>query len=92
MQVECNLKICWVKKHNYPTFAGQQEFIQHLQKNFKHQILSQIYPFVSTLSLMEFKGIVNEEKPPWNKIEPSIFFDEAKCGPLHMLYCIVMFG
>ena len=30
-------------------------------------------------------NILNEEKPPWNKIVPSIFSDEAKCGPLHML-------
>ena len=26
------------------------------------------------------------------KIEPSIFFNEAKCGPLHMLYCMVFFS
>jgi hypothetical protein len=37
------------------------------------------------------QSILNEEKPSWNKIEPSIFFDEAKCGPLHMLYCMVIF-
>ena len=37
------------------------------------------------------QSILNEEKPSWNKIEPSIFFDEEKCGPLHMLYCKVVF-
>ena len=35
------------------------------------------------------QSIPNEEKPSWNKIMPSIFFDEAKCGPLHMLCCMV---
>ena len=33
--------------------------------------------------------MLNGEKPSWNKIELSIFFDEVKCGPLHMLYCMV---
>ena len=37
------------------------------------------------------QNILNEEKPSWTKIEPAIFFDEAKCGPLHMLYCMVFF-
>ena len=37
------------------------------------------------------QSILNEEKPSWNKIEPSIFFDESKCGPLHMLCCIIIF-
>ena len=37
------------------------------------------------------QSTLNEEKPPWNNIEPSIFFDEAKCGLLLMLYCIIVF-
>ena len=37
------------------------------------------------------QSILNKEKFLWNKIEPSILFDEAKCGPFHMLYCMVLF-
>ena len=40
---------------------------------------------VSTFEHNGDQSILNKETPPWNKIEPSIFFDEAKCGPLHML-------
>jgi hypothetical protein len=54
-------------------------------------MLSQIYPFVSTFKHTGVQSILNEENPSWNKIEPFIFFDEANCGPLHMLYYMVLF-
>ena len=44
---------------------------------------------MSTFEHNGVQSILNEEKPPWNKIEPSIFFDEANYGPLHMLYCMI---
>ena len=91
MQVECNLQIQCVKKHKCTTYLGWQEFVQYLENNLKHLILSQIYPFVSTFKHNGVSSILNEEKPLWNRIEPCIFFDEAKCGPLNMLYCIIYF-
>jgi hypothetical protein len=46
---------------------------------------------VSMFRHIEVQSILDKEKPPWIKFKPSIFFDEAKCGPLHMLYCMVFF-
>ena len=53
----------YVKKHNCPTSIRQQEFVQHLQRNLKHQILSQTYSFVSMFKHNGVQSILNEEKP-----------------------------
>ena len=54
-------------------------------------MLSQIYPFVSTFKHNEIQNNFSEEYPSQNKIETSIFFDERKCGSLHMLSCMLHF-
>ena len=64
------------------------KYCQNIQKNFKHQIVSQVYPFMSTF---RHSGVQSILKPPWNKTKPSIFLDEAKCDPLHMLYYMNFF-
>ena len=46
-----------------------------------------------TLKDNEVQSILNEEKPPWNKIKLFKFFNEGKCGPLtHVILHVIIIG
>ena len=59
-------------------------------KEFQTSNIVSNIPFIWMFEHNGVQSILNEEKSSYNKIEPSIFFDEANCGSLHMLYCMIL--